>query len=209
MNRRDFVVRTGAAAAAGLGIARAALALASPAPTDSAVLVRRPCKVLFDQRFESCRSFAAGAERLGCSTQSIAGDVTALWFDQLHPSWVRGERTLAGMTTASSLFCLEQLARDHWMRVSARIEHQRGRAGTLRHRLELHEPTMQQVTAVLATDTRWPERLAAPLLSGLSLATRGTVEEKLMLTRTLARDVPGVPLVTWVISASGAPAAIV
>jgi hypothetical protein len=203
VNRRDFAVRAGAVAVS-LGIARGAGALALPAANATAIRGRLPYKILFDERFEASRSFAAGAQRLGCPIQSIAGDVTALWFDELQPSWARGEGTIIGMTTHTSLFCLEQLARDHWMRVTARIEHRPGPHGTLRHELNLPEPTMQQVAAVLVMDTQWPARLAAPLVEGLRVASRGKVTEKIMVARSVAPGTSFVSLVTWAIAAPDA-----
>jgi hypothetical protein len=78
--------------------------------------------VIFDTRFEASRhystSWPASAKRSG-----IAGDVTRLWFDEIGPQWSSGGGTIAGMTTPSALFCLEQLAKDHWRRVVMRHEH--------------------------------------------------------------------------------------
>ena len=199
MNRRDFAVRAGAMAFT-LGVARGARALAASTPDATAVRAGRVPTVLFDERFESCRAFAAGARRLGCPIRSIAGDVTTLWLNELEPMWARGEGTVMGMTTPVSLFCLEQLARNHWMRVTARIEHRPGAQGTVSHRLELQEPTMRQASAVLAADSRWPARLAAPLLEGLQTASRERGSPRIVATRF---EMPGaslVSLVTWAIT---------
>ena len=98
MNRRDFVVGS-TVAAAGIGIASGALALASCPAAGSAIHGPLPYKVIFDTRFAASRSFAAGAARLSCPIQGIAGDVTALWFNELQPRWARGEGTIVGMTT--------------------------------------------------------------------------------------------------------------
>ena len=161
----------------------------------------RPFRVLFDERYEACRSFAASARRLGCGTQSIAGDVTAVWFNDLEASWARGEGTMFGMTTRSSLFCLEQLASNHWMRVTARIEHRAEPQGAVRHQLHSPEPTLQQAASVLATDADWPARLAAPLLEGLRDARGERRAASIVVTNSSVPDASRVSLVTWTISA--------
>jgi hypothetical protein len=81
--------------------------------------------VIFDSRFAASRAFGAAAAGAGRTTLAIRGDVTALWFDDLHLRWTTPGGATAGMTTWSSLFCLEQLAKDHWMRVIVRAEHAR------------------------------------------------------------------------------------
>ena len=199
MNRRDFVVR-GAAAAAAIGMAQCAVALASKSAPAGAVRGALPYKVIFDARFDACRAFAAGAARLGCPVQRIAGDVTALWFNELQPHWARGEGSIVGMTTGTSLFCLEQLAWGQWMRVRARIEHWSGPDGTLRHRLLLPDSILPEATAALAGDARWPERLAGPLVNGLSVSRYRGSAERVVCTRSVSRDDPRPSLVSWIIA---------
>lgn len=119
MNRRNLVGQT-VAAAIGIGVTGLALG----APAESAASGRRlPYKVIFDQRFDAARQFAAGAAGLGCRIEPIAGDVTALRREDLRLTWSRGEGAIVGMTTASSLLCLDLLARDQRMKVVARAEH--------------------------------------------------------------------------------------
>jgi hypothetical protein len=134
MNRRDFALGAGAVAVS-LGIMQRARALSMPTVNVAAIRGQVPYTVLFDERFAACRSFAAGAKQLGCPVRSIAGDVTAVWFHELEPMWARGEGSMIGMTTHTSLFCLEQLASNHWWRVTERIEHQPEPNSAVRHRL--------------------------------------------------------------------------
>jgi len=49
--------------------------------------------------------------------QPVHGDVTRFWYDQLQPAWRQQRAALAGTTLPDVLFCLEQLARDHGLRV--------------------------------------------------------------------------------------------
>jgi hypothetical protein len=76
--------------------------------------------VIFDSRFPIACNRGAAACRKGLKTLAIRGDVTALWRDELRVRWEAGGGAIAGMTTERSFFCLEQLAKDHWLRVVTR-----------------------------------------------------------------------------------------
>jgi hypothetical protein len=80
-------------------------------------------RVIYDSRFAQSRSFGEVNASAGYRTAGFRGDITALWFQDLGPAWVAGGGAVAGMTTASALFCLEQLAKDHWKRVVVRVDH--------------------------------------------------------------------------------------
>lgn len=73
--------------------------------------------VVFDARFPVARTYGAAARRKGQTLLAIRGDVTALWRDELLPRWRAGAANTLGMTTEPSFFCLQQLAKDHWLRV--------------------------------------------------------------------------------------------
>jgi hypothetical protein len=82
-------------------------------------------KLLHDTRQPdslSC-SLALGRQLLGelqnqhSLLQPVHGDVTRFWYDQLQPLWRQQRAALAGTTPPDVLFCLEQLARDHGLRV--------------------------------------------------------------------------------------------
>lgn len=78
---------------------------------------------IFDRRFAACRRFAQSSKTHGVATRAIAGDVTSLWYSELHPLWKQQPVAIAGLTTYGPLFCLERLAWDHGMRVLHRQEH--------------------------------------------------------------------------------------
>jgi hypothetical protein len=80
-------------------------------------------KVIFDDRFSAARTFGSAAERNGRPTAIIRGDITALWLDDLKAHWESGGAAIAGMTTARTLLCLEQLAHDTWRRVLVRVDY--------------------------------------------------------------------------------------
>ena len=82
-------------------------------------------KAIFDERFAAARAFAQDMQRLGIATHAINGDVTALWYHDLHFAWSKAPIQISGVTTAAALFCLETLARDAGHRVTHRepLEH--------------------------------------------------------------------------------------
>ena len=94
-------------------------------------------KVLFDNRFAASRSFGRTAAWRGESVHAFDGDVTDVWYHDLHPRWRKGAVAIAGLTAHGALFCLEQLAWDVRMRVVYREE----------HRFEGHEPLYSWIIA--------------------------------------------------------------
>jgi hypothetical protein len=110
MNRRAFVLASVTAAGS--------LGCALPAVPASATFA-----VIFDRRFEAAQAFGSTAAWRGHRVFGYDGDLTALWRHELEPRWSRRAGALAGMTTAPALFCLEQLAAQHWLRVVHRSEH--------------------------------------------------------------------------------------
>lgn len=84
--------------------------------------------VVFDNRYARARAFAADAASKGIRTTGIDGDVTALWLRDLRFHWSADGPAVAGMTTARSLLCLEQMAHDSWRRVLARVEYRPSRS---------------------------------------------------------------------------------
>jgi hypothetical protein len=118
MNRRKFL-SSSAAASLCLG----AFGVCAVSPREAPV---SPRWVLFDSRFAQCRNFGSAAAATGQPTIAFHGDVTHVWRSRLLPYWdARGRsggEAVAGYTTSSGLFCLEQLAKDHWLRVVLRVE---------------------------------------------------------------------------------------
>lgn len=68
---------------------------------------------------------------LGPLLRAVHGDVTRFWYEELQPVWQKERQmerqeqrvAVAGTTSHDVLFCLEQLARDHQLRVLWREEH--------------------------------------------------------------------------------------
>lgn len=79
--------------------------------------------VICDTRFRESRSFGRRSEALGLSVHAIDGDMTKVWYDNIHPRWQESPVAIAGLTGHGAMFCFEQLAHDHRMRVVFRAEH--------------------------------------------------------------------------------------
>ncbi|MEP7311929.1 MAG: hypothetical protein ABI859_05065 [Pseudomonadota bacterium] len=115
-NRRQFLQ-------AGLALSAASVVLV--APLASTGTTRAPFTHLthfvFDNRFPEAVAIARSMQGRAPLAE-INGDMTHLWFNQLHAQWKRAPEALGGVTTAQGLFVLQTLAADHRMRVVYRRE---------------------------------------------------------------------------------------
>lgn len=109
MNRREFLYFSAGASA--LSAAGVTLPVLAGAPTI------RIHHAVYDERFPEAMNFAREARELGIAASAIRGDVTDLWYGQLSLQWRARPLATAGVTNEDSLFCLEQFARDHRMRI--------------------------------------------------------------------------------------------
>jgi hypothetical protein len=103
--------------------AGAPFALAGPASAAGAAREPAIYRAIFDERFKAGQAFAAQAAARGWTVSAIRGDVTDLWFKDLSLRWRHGPAAITGVTLPSSLFCLDMLARDVGMRLTARADH--------------------------------------------------------------------------------------
>jgi hypothetical protein len=167
MNRRKFCLSSVAAAfsgpAAGLAGAPAAGQMGAATQASSTLSVRLHT-FIYDRRYSAGRMFGVAAEhaRTTAGIVAIDGDITALWSRDLRPRWSAGCGAIAGMTSARSLFCLEQLAKDHWMRVVIRAEHAISEGHEFVHRVTATESMIARMTLALVAED-WPAKLPAVL----------------------------------------------
>jgi hypothetical protein len=174
MDRREFCVSSAAAAISG---AAAGLSLVAPPASSSSSI--RLYKFIYDRRYPAGRAFGTAAEYADTTAglAAIDGDITSLWSRDLRLHWSAGGGAIAGMTTARTLFCLEQLAQNHWMRVVIRAEHRRTEGRTIAHRLTASVPVIARMRAALTAED-WPVRIPAALTAcrGTDAAPRMTCE---------------------------------
>jgi len=80
----------------------------------------QPQGFIYDERFPEGHARARLARREGLWARSFNADVTHLWLNHLRPHWAAGRGGVTGLTSASALFCLEQMAREERYRVVQR-----------------------------------------------------------------------------------------
>ena len=128
---RRSVMKIGAATAAGALVNLPVLGRnVAPGRANSAFQ-----RAVFDERFAQCRAFASELNSAGVLTSAIRGDVAELWYSDLRAHLSENRLPVAGLTDRTSLFCLEELARDVGMRVIFLAEHimDRQQDGHARH----------------------------------------------------------------------------
>ena len=77
---------------------------------------------LADGTLETSAAFAAAAHAAGVPVHRFSRDVAALWMSAIEPALSAGAVTIAGHTSAATLFCLDLLARDYGARVVRRVD---------------------------------------------------------------------------------------
>lgn len=144
-SRREFLQTTALAGA-----------LPFVARTVFANLASRDRLLVFDERFPAARQFGARAGASGWSARPIQGDVTPLWANELVHRWTDGPLPVAGLTAPPALFCLEELARDHRMRVVFHVEHLVRLGGHVAHTVRIPEPGLG-ISKLDMAGEHWPE----------------------------------------------------
>jgi hypothetical protein len=178
INRRHFVQTGIAGSLAGLFGTQLPASASRAAPLHA---------VVFDDRFAAAVRFGNAARSRGLSTRGVRGDVTDLWYRELQPLWKVRAAPLAGLTAYGALFCLEQLAWDHRMRV-------------IYHGVHETRPDEEDVTAGTAD---WPADVAAWIAA---VDSRGAWTGFAPARRTTARRYPtpgpafAATLHSWVIA---------
>jgi hypothetical protein len=164
MNRRKFCLSSFATAISGAVVGAGCVRAGEPDALPAASASVRLYKFVYDRRYPAARAFgiAAAYARSTAGTVAVAGDVTALWSRDLRRVWCAGDGAIAGMTTARTLLCLEQLAHDHWMRVAIRIEHASAEGQEVAHRLSAAAPMIARIRPALA-GADWAAQLPAAL----------------------------------------------
>lgn len=117
-------------------------------------------KLVFDERFPSSVAFGKEAQRLGASVHAIRGDITDLWFNDLHARWNRRPAAIAGLTAHGALFCLERLAWDQRMRVVFRADHRILSGGRIEHSLSGPDTMLHEAAALRLSGSEWSKYMA-------------------------------------------------
>jgi hypothetical protein len=173
--RRDFLATTITVPAV-LGIG--AKALAAPGGSHSPVRPLPIDQVIVDERFAASVEVAALAQQQRVSVSAIQGDVTALWYHELAPRWRNKPMTIAGLTSAGTLFVLERLAWEAGLRVVYRAEHWQIDERTMCHKVTGPIAMRSRAQRLSSAPGAWSHAAAAVLLSGDHAAKRSAPETK-------------------------------
>jgi hypothetical protein len=189
-NRREFIQ-------ASIAVTAAASAAGTPAQAARSAPPHRFHKVIYDSRFAEPVRFAEAAKALGLETHAITGDMTGLWYDELHDLWGEEAVAIGGMTRHGPMFCLEMLARDHGMRLVYQAEHEIAEA-EVRHTVSGALSNLKRSTGLTQSGAAWPELMARLVAeTPVETAVRGRVG---VVTRTPGAEAAEEPLFTWVIA---------
>ncbi len=194
-SRREFLQLGVAAFALPITVHTGLLPEASNAPGDAAFVPLY--KVIFDERYQASRAFAAKAESLGASINGIKGDITDLWFHDLDLRWRQGPAAIAGLTGHGALFCLERLAWDRRMRVVFRGEHEY-LAGGVRHALAGPESVLREASSLESSGQDWGELIARLVMQ--CPAVRSEAAEAAIVSRRAGQEDDPERLYSWVIA---------
>lgn len=199
MKRRDFV----AACLASAGVVAVRAPYARSAADHSPVRL-----ALFDTRYPAAVAFSGTFNRRGVALAPFAGDVTAVWYEQLDPVWRREPISVAGMTTPATLFCLEQLAWDHGLRVAFRGTHDPAPGGGVAHVLEVAKHRPQHLLRSFSEERPWAVQVADHMASirkpAPAFPSEPEARSACQLRTPASRYDPGTRLVSWLIAPKGA-----
>src|SRR5262245_44331745 len=155
-------------------------------------------KVIFDQRFAASRLFGREAARRGAAVHAIDGDITDVWYHDLHARWRAGPAAIAGLTAHGAIFCLERLAWDVGMRVVFRAEHERTTAGTFAHVFDGPESMIRSAAALAAPGTDWSCHIATIVMNCPSEISGARRKQMFAAAAPATEDQH--PLISWVIA---------
>jgi hypothetical protein len=158
-------------------------------------------KIIFDERFEASRRFGAEAQRRGAPVHAIQGDITPLWYDDLHARWSKSAVPIAGLTAHGALFCLERLAWDVGMRVAYRADHKPTIDGPIQHSAQ-GPAEMLRAASGLRDAQDW-SCYAASIVLGCPAIVPGKKKRAVFADMNTAMDEEGQALISWVIAPRG------
>jgi len=128
--------------------------------------------VIVEASSGEARRFGARLGEYGPPVYGINADVTPVWYKHLDRQWRARPFAVAGMTLRPALFCLEQLALAHGMRVVHHARHGRAGAGDSQRQWPIKlADRIQTVPLSLSPAARDRGFAGTPLLAGDSDST--------------------------------------
>ena len=117
--------------------------------------------VLIDAAYPQARNLGARLARRGATVHLDSGEITGLWLREIQPAWKQRPVALAGLTSSSTLFCLEQLAWSHGLRVVFHAEHMVLPSQETLHSLHTRDIALAPVNerALATAGANWNDRI--------------------------------------------------
>jgi hypothetical protein len=155
--RRTFIQAAATAVPASLAALRISDASAATSHDLHAVII--------DEDHAAARTFGRRFGAYGANMLSIReGDVTPVWLNEVRAAWAEKPAAIAGLTTPAALFCFEQLAFSHGLRVVFHAEHVVQADGLVTHDVQRAGSIADLSAEDLArSGRRWPTHLADAL----------------------------------------------
>jgi hypothetical protein len=202
-SRRGFIQASVAVATAS-AIGTVAVSFGSRSKDQAPIQINllRPHAVVVDQRFAESVEFGRSLALIGAHTYEMSGDVTDVWYSQLHPLWKAGGVAVAGLTGGGVLFCLERLAWDHGLRVVHRGSHRPFGANGVQHAMLGRSDWRAMKAQTTNRNTQWATALAASIARIESPCPAVQPGHALRLICTTVRAARGTDsaLFSWVIA---------
>ena len=163
MNTRRAFIKVALGSAVPVSLATLHLRDAFGFTTESAP---RLATVIVDVQHAPSRIYGRSLGAMGANVLSIEnGDFTSLWRNDLPGVMSAMPATITGLTTPAALFCFEQLAWNHGLRVVFHSEHAHLQEGAVQHHILRSGDPGDLAARLTAADEAWPQRLAAALVN--------------------------------------------
>ncbi len=154
--------------------------------------------VVVEASSQEAMRFGTRLGEYGTTVHGIDADVTSLWYEHLDGQWRTRPVAIAGMTLRPALFCLEQLALTHGLRVVHHGRHMNESAARTSH--VLAGPSARHVEAALHdAGSFWPATLADHLRLS-ALPARPASADGALAGRPLPADEEARVLHSWIIA---------
>jgi hypothetical protein len=159
LDRRNFLKDAGVFAVSAAILGSSASARAASWEVSSA----RITAVLYDERYNDCRSFAEAFVRRGATAFNTRDDIAKLWYGSLRSHLARYGGGVAGLTAHSDLVVSQSCGSDLNLKVLYEGSHDCRASDALTHRVRVRGNDHEVAAALLYANTDWARPLADAL----------------------------------------------
>jgi hypothetical protein len=198
LDRRNFLKDAGVFAVSAAILGSSASARAASWEVSSA----RITAVLYDERYNDCRSFAEAFVRRGATAFNTRDDIAKLWYGSLRDHLARYGGGVAGLTAHSDLVVSQSCGAEFNLKLLYEGSHDCRASDALIHRVRVRGNDHEVAAALMYANTDW----ARPLADALDRATwnSGSVRLASSAIRTSRSDGHPGFLSSWVLGPASA-----